>query len=90
MRIYRKYTLGECLSISSLPGKASRTLVEWRGLPSDSTSVLEAKPGKRDTCIKRREPGILFISLQAVSLFKLASITYNVEFRVDSKSMRRH
>ena len=48
--------------ISSLHSKASRTLVEWRGLPSNSTWVLEAEPGKLD--IKRREPGILFISLQ--------------------------
>ena len=37
-------------------------LVESRGLPSDSTCVLEAEPGKLD--IKRRKPGILFISLQ--------------------------
>ena len=34
-----------------------------------STSVLKAEPGKLD--IKRREPGILFISLPIVSLFKL-------------------
>ena len=32
-----------------------------RGLPSDSTCVLKAEPGKLD--IKRHEPGILFISL---------------------------
>ena len=50
--------LGECLLISSLPGKALRTLVELRGLPSDSTCVLKAEPGKLD--IKRRKPGILF------------------------------
>ena len=36
----------------------------------DSTCVLEAKPGKLD--IKRREPGILFISLPFGSLFKMA------------------
>ena len=46
-----------CLLISSLPGKALRTLV-------DSTCVLKAEPGKLD--IKRREPGILFISLPIV------------------------
>ena len=51
--------------ISSLPGKALRMLVDIarlaeRGLPSDSTCVLKAEPGKLD--IKRREPGILFIS----------------------------
>ena len=32
--------------------------------PSDSTFVLKAEPGKLD--IKRREPGILFISLPIV------------------------
>ena len=36
-------------------------------------SVLKAEPGKLD--IKRREPGILFISLPLVSLFKLAIMT---------------
>ena len=46
--------------ISSLPGKALRTLVESRGLPSDSTCVLKVEPGKLD--IKIREHGILFIS----------------------------
>ena len=45
-----------------------------RGLSSDSTCILKAKPGKID--IKRREPSILFISLQANSLFKLAIMTY--------------
>ena len=62
--------LGDCLLISSLPGKALRSLVESRGLRSDSTCVLKAKPGKLD--IKRSEPGILFISLPIVSVFKLA------------------
>ena len=50
--------------VSSLPGKAMRTLVE-----SLSPSVLKAEPGKLD--IKRREPGRLPI----VSLFKLAIMT---------------
>ena len=45
--------LGECPLISSLPGKALRTLVEWLGLPSDSTCVLEAEPDKLG--IKRLE-----------------------------------
>ena len=44
-----------------------------RGLPSDSTCVLKAEPGKLD--IKRREPGIQFISFPIVSLFKLAIMT---------------
>ena len=39
---------GECLLMSSIPGKASRTLVELRGF---------SMPGKLD--IKRREPGML-------------------------------
>ena len=65
--------LGECLLISSLPGKASRTLVDIARLASDSTCPLEAELGKLD--IKRREPGILFISLQVDSLFKLAIMT---------------
>ena len=38
-----------------------------------STSVLKALPGKLG--IKRREPGILFISLPIVSLSKLAIMT---------------
>ena len=42
--------------ISNIPGKASRMLVESRGLPSDSTSVLETKPCKLD--IKILESGI--------------------------------
>ena len=66
--------LGECLLISSLPGKALRTLVDIARLPSNSTSILKAEPGKLD--IKRREPSsILFISLPIVSLFKLAIMT---------------
>ena len=56
--------IGECLLISSLPGKALRTHVDI---------VFKAKPGKLD--IKRRKPGILFISLPIVSLFKLAIMT---------------
>ena len=59
--------------ISSLPGNVSITLVESRGLMSDSTCVLEAKPGKLD--IERHKPGILFISLQVASLYKLAIMT---------------
>ena len=51
---------------SSLPGMASRRLV-------DSTCILKAKPGKLD--VRRREPGILFISLQVGSMFKLGIMT---------------
>ena len=49
-----------------------------RGLPSDSTCVLKAEPGKLD--IKRRETGILFISLPIVEHFKLAIMTYFFSF----------
>ena len=37
-----------CLLISSLPGSASRMHVESLGKPRDSTSILEALPGKPD------------------------------------------
>ena len=63
---------GGFLLISSLPGKALRRLVESRGLPRDSACVLKADPGKLD--IKRREPGILFISLPIASDYDVFSI----------------
>ena len=47
--------------------------VESQGLSSNSTSVLEAEPGKLD--IKRHEPGILVISLQFCSLLELKIMT---------------
>ena len=56
--------------ISSLAGKTSRTLVESLGLPRDSTFILETELGKLD--IKRHKAGIIFISLQVGSFFKLA------------------
>ena len=49
-------------------------LVESGGLQSDSTCVLQAEPSNLD--IKRGESGILFISIQVVSPFKLVSMTY--------------
>ena len=55
---------GARLLISSLPGKALRTLV-------DSASVLKALPGKLD--IKRHSPSILYISenlLMSTSVLK--------------------
>ena len=48
-------------------------LVESLGLPSDSTCIFQAEPGKLD--IKRRKSGILFISLPIDSLFKLEIMT---------------
>ena len=47
-------------------------LLTSRGFPSDLTCVLKAEPGKLD--IKRREPGILFITLPIAS-------DYDVNFR---------
>ena len=47
------------LLISSLPGSASRTHVEALGRPHDSTSILEALPGKPN--IKRHSTSILYI-----------------------------
>ena len=67
--IYRERILGEWLLISSSPGKALRTLVDISSKPRD----VHAEPGIHD--IKRREPGILFINLPIVSLFKLAIMT---------------
>ena len=79
--------------IPSLPGKALRTVLTSRGLPSDLTCVLKAEPGKLD--IKDANlVTFLFISLQAEPLFKLGII---IEVRVDSmlfttsfKNAQRH
>ena len=65
--------VGESLLISSLPGKASRTLVEPRGLSRDSTCILKVRPGKLGN--KRSTPGIIFINLSVVLLFKMAIMT---------------
>ena len=67
--------LGECLLISRFSGKA---LLTSRGLRSDSTCVLKAERGK--LFIIRRKPGILFISLQTDSHFKLAIMTSLLSF----------
>ena len=47
------------LLISSLPGSALRTHVEWLASLAMSTSVLKALPGKLD--IKRHSPSILYL-----------------------------
>ena len=69
--------------MSALPGKRSSSFVESQGLPSDSTCVLEAEPGKLD--IKRGKPGILF---QFTSWFTRQTSDYDfvINFRVDSTS----
>ena len=56
-----------------------------RGLPSDSTCVLKAEPGKLD--IKTREPGILFIGLYYPLLNTLQTSDHGVifDFCVDSR-----
>ena len=71
---YRK-KLGECLLISSLPGKASRTLVDIARLAEQINSLLKAKPGKLD--IERLEPGIIFITTHC---FTLQSSDYDISF----------
>ena len=48
------------LWISSLPDSASRIHVESFGKPHDSTSGLEALPGKLD--IKRHSPSMIYVS----------------------------
>ena len=51
-----------------------KSLLTARGLPSDSTSIIEAETGKFG--IKRREPGILFISL--LSSITLQTSKYDI------------
>ena len=54
-------------------------LVESLGLLSDSTSILEAEPGKPNT--KRCEPGMLFVSLPIYnSLFKKSDCDVITDF----------
>ena len=65
--------LGECLLISSLQGKALRTLVDIARLAERFNMRSQSQAGK--LYIKRREPGILFISLPIVPLLKLAIMT---------------
>ena len=55
------------------------------GLLSDSTCVLKAEPGKLD--IKRREPGILFISLPILNTIQTSDYDVNFDFCVDSASL---
>ena len=56
--------------ISSLPDMALRMLVDIVSLAERFNMRSQSKPGNFD--IKRHEPGILFISLPIVSVFKLA------------------
>ena len=82
---------------TSLPGKALRTHVDIarlaerfnmrtsRGLPSDSTYVLKAEPGK--LYIKICEPGILFISLPIVDTLQTSDYDLIFDFCVDSASL---
>ena len=70
--IYREYFVGAFWFQVYQASLWERLLTSW-GLPSDSSFVLKAEPGILD--ITRREPGILFISLPIVSLFKPAIMT---------------
>ena len=60
--------------ISSLQGKALRMLVDIARLAERFNMRSQSRAGKLD--FKRREPGVLFISLSIASLFKLVSMTY--------------
>ena len=55
-----------------------------RGLPSDSTCALKAESGKLD--IKRRGPGILFISLPIVKTLRTSNYDVISDVCVDSAS----
>ena len=55
-----------------------------RGLPSDSTCVLKAEPGKLD--IKRREPGIIFISYPLLNTLQTSDYDVIFVYCVDSAS----
>ena len=68
--INRKYYVG-VFRYQVYQARLNECLLTSRGLPINSTSVLRAKPGKLD--IKRREHGILFISLPISSLLKSAT-----------------
>ena len=66
VKVNKYRILGECLLISSLPGK-----------PRDSTCILKAEPGKLD--VKRCEPGILYISLyQFIHWFTFQTSNYDI------------
>ena len=56
-----------------------------RGLPSDSTCVLNAEPGKLD--IKRREPGILFIIYPLLNILKTSAYDVIFDIYTDSASL---
>ena len=73
----------EYLLISSLPGKALRMLVDITRLAERSTCVLKAQPGK--LVIKRRKPGVLFISF--TRWFTLQTSNFDVFFTLVSFSV---
>ena len=60
-------------------------MLTLRGLPSDSTGVLKAEPGKLD--IKRREPGILFISIPMLNTLQTSDYDVNFDFCVEFASL---
>ena len=80
--------LGECLLMSSLPGKALRTLVESEALPSIPACIIKAEPGKLD--IKRCVLGNLVFYLLVYPLVDSSSwgLRSNYRFSVDSTSSR--
>ena len=64
--------------VTSLPGKALRMPVDIARFAKRVNMRSQSCPDKLD--IKRRKPGILFISLPIVSLIKLAIMTYFFRF----------
>ena len=50
-----------CLLISSLPVSALRTYIGLLGIPRDSTSIIEALPGKNDIGQCMRFPTIWYV-----------------------------
>ena len=78
MVLKRKAILDEYL----LPGKDSRTLLNFEALSRDSTCALKAEHRHGQLFIKRREPGILCISLQIFASIRRhsKSAMYNVYY----------
>ena len=63
-------------------------MLTLRVLPSDSTCVLKAEPGKLD--IKRRKPGILFISSPFLNTLQTSDYDVIFYFVLIQRHKRRH
>ena len=67
--------LGECLFISSLPGKASRLLVDIARLAKQLFNMCSQKPSLVNLISKDANLVFYFSAYQVDSLFKLEKIT---------------